>query len=77
MPVMVFPTLLKLKNHHITKLEKEKKGRAVNLEKLIGVIMQDVVDEFPSQLSLQDQGRFAIGYYHQKQHPSTYKTQGE
>jgi CRISPR-associated protein Csd1 len=77
MPVTVFPTLLKLKNHHITKLEKEKKGRAVNLEKLIGVIMLDIVDEFPSQLSLQDQGRFAIGYYHQKQHPSTYKTQGE
>lgn len=72
-PVTVFPTLLKLKNHHIAKLEKEKKGRAVNLEKLIGVIMQGV-DDFPSQLHLQDQGRFAIGYYHQKQHPSTYKT---
>jgi CRISPR-associated protein Csd1 len=76
MPVTVFPTLLKLKNHHITKLEKEKKGRAVNLEKLIGVIMQGV-DEFPSQLPPQDQGRFHIGYYHQKQHPSTYRAKGE
>lgn len=73
-PVAVYPTLLKLKNHHIAKLES--KGRAVNLEKLIGTIMYEVND-FPAQLSLQDQGRFAIGYYHQRQHPSTYKAQGE
>jgi CRISPR-associated protein Csd1 len=73
-PVVVFPTLLKLKNHHIGKLEN--KGRAINLEKLIGAIVQGV-NEFPAQLDLKEQGRFAIGYYHQKQHPSTYKSQGE
>lgn len=63
-PVSVFSTLLKLKNHHLSKLES--KGRAVNLEKLIGSIM-DSIDDFPANLSLQDQGRFAIGYYHQRQ----------
>ena len=63
-PGTVFPTLLKLKNHHISKLEN--KGEAVNFEKLVGAIMIDV-DEFPFQLTLQDQGRFAIGYYHQRQ----------
>jgi len=63
-PGTVFPTLLKLKNHHIAKLEN--KGEAVNLEKLVGEIMNGVV-EFPFQLTLQDQGRFAIGYYHQRQ----------
>ncbi len=62
-PVTVFPTLLKLKNHHIAKLNK---GEAVNQEKLIGAIL-DGVNEFPAQLNLQDQGRFAIGYYHQRQ----------
>ena len=62
-PVTVFPTLLKLKNHHIAKLIK---GEAVNQEKLIGAIL-DGVNEFPAQLNLQDQGRFAIGYYHQRQ----------
>ncbi|MFZ1547527.1 MAG: type I-C CRISPR-associated protein Cas8c/Csd1 [Candidatus Nitrotoga sp.] len=62
-PVTVFPTLLKLKNHHIAKLSK---GEAVNQEKLISAII-DGVTEFPAQLSLQDQGRFAIGYYHQRQ----------
>lgn len=67
-PVTVFPTLLKLKNHHIAKLDN--KGEAINLEKLIGGIINDGIDGtlgFPPMLSLSDQGRFAIGYYHQRQ----------
>ncbi|MGB7541864.1 MAG: type I-C CRISPR-associated protein Cas8c/Csd1, partial [Burkholderiales bacterium] len=63
-PVTVFSTLLKLKNHHLSKLEN--RGRAVNLEKRIGEIMDGVAD-FPAQLPLSDQGRFAVGYYHQRQ----------
>lgn len=63
-PVTVFSTLLKLKNHHLSKLEN--RGRAVNLEKRIGEIM-DGIGDFPAQLPLADQGRFAIGYYHQRQ----------
>lgn len=66
-PVTVFSTLLKLKNHHIPKLNK---GEAANQEKLIGAIMDDGLDGtigFPPMLSLPDQGRFAIGYYHQRQ----------
>ena len=63
-PVTVFPTLLRLKNHHLSKLEN--RGRAVNLEKRVGEIMEGLGD-FPNQLLLIDQGRFAIGYYHQRQ----------
>lgn len=63
-PSAVFPTLLKLKNHHVAKLDN--RGRAVNLEKLIGEIVDGLAD-FPAQLGLQDQGRFAVGYYHQRQ----------
>lgn len=62
-PVAVFTTLLRLKNHHLGKLNK---GRAVQMEKLIGEIMQGLAD-FPRQLGLPDQGRFALGYYHQRQ----------
>jgi CRISPR-associated protein Csd1 len=62
-PVAAFPHLLKLKNYHIAKLEN--KGTAVNLEKLIGEIMNGL-GSFPPHLSLADQGRFAIGYYHQR-----------
>ena len=63
-PVTVFSTLMKLKNHHLSKLEN--RGRAVNFEKRVGEIMEGLSD-FPAQLPLADQGRFAIGYYHQRQ----------
>ena len=63
-PVTVFSTLLKLKNHHLAKLEN--KGEAINYEKLLGQIMDEIMD-FPAHLDLQNQGRFAIGYYHQRQ----------
>lgn len=73
-PVTVFANLMKLKNHHIAKLEN--RGRAVNLERLIGGIM-DEISEFPPHLSLADQGRFAIGYYHQRQSFYKKSNQGE
>ncbi len=65
-PVTVFPHLMKLKNHHIAKLDN--RGRAVNLDKLIGEIVDGIPGEtcFPGHLSLDDQGRFAVGYYHQR-----------
>jgi CRISPR-associated protein Csd1 len=63
-PVAAFPHLMKLKNHHLSKLEN--RGRAVNLEKMIAEIVEGISD-FPAHLSLADQGRFAVGYYHQRQ----------
>ena len=62
-PAAVFATLLRLKNHHLGKLHA---GRAVQMEKLIGEILGGVSD-FPGHLPLPDQGRFALGYYHQRQ----------
>lgn len=63
-PVAVFSSLMKLKNHHLGKIEN--RGRVVYFEKSIGEIMNGISD-FPSHLSLSDQGRFAVGYYHQRQ----------
>lgn len=64
-PASVFPILMRMKNHHLGKLEK---GRAIYFEKLLGEIMGELSSTgFPAQLNLQDQGRFAIGYYHQRQ----------
>jgi CRISPR-associated protein Csd1 len=63
-PIAVFTTLLRLKNHHVAKLAN--RGRAVNFEKLIGEIVGGIAD-FPGHLTLPDQGRFALGYYHQRQ----------
>lgn len=72
-PVAVFTTLLRLKNHHLGKLSP---GRRVNLERLIGEIMAGIAD-FPRQLPLPEQGRFALGYYHQRQDFYTPKTTSE
>lgn len=63
-PVTVFSQLLKLKNHHLAKLENV--GRKINFEKLIREIMASI-SSFPTHLSLDEQGYFAIGYYHQRQ----------
>lgn len=72
-PVAVFTTLLRLKNHHLGKLSP---GRRVNLERLIGEIMGGIAD-FPRHLPLPEQGRFALGYYHQRQDFYTPKTTSE
>ena len=63
-PATVFPTLIKGSKHHLAKLENP--GRVTNFEKLLGEIIGGL-DDFPPHLSLADQGRFAIGYYHQRQ----------
>ena len=63
-PVTVFANLLRLKNHHLAKMEN--KGRVVNFEKMLSEILSNVED-FPANLDLHEQGRFAIGYYHQRQ----------
>ena len=64
-PGTVFPILLRLSNHHIAKAEYGKK-----LSREIGELMDKLQVEanpFPSQLSLEDQGIFVLGYYHQVQ----------
>lgn len=70
-PVTVFANLLRLKNHHLAKIEN--KGRVVYFERLLGEIMQKL-QSFPAHLSLPEQGLFAIGYYHQRQDFFTAKT---
>jgi CRISPR-associated protein Csd1 len=60
-PRVVFPQLLRLAQHHIQKSEYG--GRS---DKMIEEIIQGI-QEFPAHLALDDQGLFAIGYYHQRQ----------
>lgn len=64
-PAMVFPMLLRNTQNHLSKLRKDKPGLAVNLERDIAEIINGLQSQFPRSLRLEDQGRFAIGYYHQ------------
>ena len=64
-PAAVFPTILNLSVHHSEKLDD---GRKIYFEKLKQEIVEKIsADGFPSHLDLQDQGRFFVGYYHQRQ----------
>jgi CRISPR-associated protein Csd1 len=64
-PSVVFPQLLRLSQHHIAKLEG---GAKIYKEQLIQAILEGVdgVKGIPPHLSLEDQGMFALGYYHQR-----------
>ena len=70
-PVAVFTTVLRLKNAHLKKLAP---GRVAWFEKLLGEVLGPLSD-FPKHLPLPDQGRFALGYYHQRQDFFTRKPQ--
>ena len=59
-PATVFPKLFMLAQNHLSKLE-----YAVTYNNQIGEIVNMLEDEFPTTLSLDDQGRFIIGYYQQ------------
>lgn len=62
-PALVFPRLLKLSVHHAAKAE-----RSQWLEKLKGQIIGALPGEqLPKVMTLEDQGLFAIGYYHQRE----------
>ena len=61
-PADIFPRLMKLAQYH---LKKDDYGIIDN--KIVGEIMEKLGNEFPQTLSLNDQGKFIIGYYHQYQ----------
>ncbi|MDG9700015.1 type I-C CRISPR-associated protein Cas8c/Csd1 [Ottowia cancrivicina] len=63
-PIAVFGTLMRLLPHHLNKLEFE--GRAVQLQWEIRQILEHC-QKFPNHLNLEQQGLFAIGYYHETQ----------
>ena len=65
-PASIFPVLVKLKNSHMKKLEREKGSAKGYYEKLLTEIMEKL-DEYPRRLTLEEQGKFILGYYHQVQ----------
>ncbi|HOR25975.1 MAG TPA: type I-C CRISPR-associated protein Cas8c/Csd1 [Opitutaceae bacterium] len=61
-PGPVFPRILRTYTHHLAKLEG---GLKVVREQLVQEILDPIAGSFPAALNLEEQGRFAIGYYHQ------------
>jgi CRISPR-associated protein Csd1 len=69
-PANVFPLIVRGGQNHLAKVRKEKPGWANlierELEEIHGRIEPAAPRSLPRSLSLQDQGEFAIGYYHQR-----------
>ena len=60
-PKIVFPQLLRLAQHYVEKADYGK-VRDKEIEEIVCNI-----NDFPAHMSLDEQGLFAIGYYHQRQ----------
>ncbi len=71
-PALVFPTLKKLTKHHLGKISNQ--GSKIYIEKITSEISDKMPSTgFPARLDLYDQGRFVIGYDHQKSDFFTHK----
>ena len=71
-PAYVYPTLIKLAEKHLAKLSS---GRQVYFSKQLTQLIGRLNSNFPTQLTLPEQGAFIIGYYHQTQQRYTKKTE--
>lgn len=69
-PAIAFPTLIRLAQAHLKKLDT---GARIYYDKQLGEIMGCIDASYPARLSLQDQGVFQLGYYHQTQKRYTKK----
>jgi CRISPR-associated protein Csd1 len=73
-PASVFPRLVRGAQPHLAKLERDRRGAAIALQRRIEEILGGLsltkigglYSGFPSTLSLQEQGLFSLGYYHQR-----------
>lgn len=78
-PALVFPKLICLSQNHMKKAMAidKKKSYAIYKDKLLGEIMDKLVDGFPKVLSVEEQGKFILGYFQQRQDIFTGKDKGE
>ncbi|MBV9295259.1 MAG: type I-C CRISPR-associated protein Cas8c/Csd1 [Acidobacteriaceae bacterium] len=74
-PALAFPKLEDLGQKHLRKLRRENPGARVRIEQEIGKLHVEIEQacgfRFPALLDLEAQGRFALGYHHQRAHQMT------
>ena len=67
MPGITLTRLLRLHQAHLGKLQRDKPGAASRIDSGVGDILNHFdADDFPRTLSISEQGRFALGLYHQQ-----------
>jgi CRISPR-associated protein Csd1 len=68
-PAVAFPKVIDLGQKHLRKLRRDRPAAAFAIEREIQSILARLASgaaKFPGRLSLEDQGRFAIGFHHQR-----------
>ncbi len=69
-PASIFPLIIANGQNHLSKVRKEKPGWAYLIERELEEVMAHITPtmpfSLPRSLRLEDQGEFAIGYYHQR-----------
>lgn len=70
-PRTVFPRLLKMYRHHVAKLQEDKvrKGKEKEMQRIMSMLT-----DFPANMGMEQQGLFALGFYHQMQYFYTPKS---
>ncbi len=68
-PGAIFGGLLReAASAHLPKLRKNKPGAHNRLDRQLGEVLSAIGERFPMTLDYQQQGLFALGYYHQRTH---------
>lgn len=75
-PSVAFPSIMLLASKHLRKLERDKPGLGIYFEREIREVSALLHETFPPHLSLEEQGTFIIGYYHQLNEMSSEKENG-
>jgi len=66
-PASVFGRLMRGAQPHLGKLERDNKGAYIRLQQSMEVVTAEL-KSFPRMLTLEEQGLFSLGYYHQRAH---------
>ncbi len=64
-PALVFPRLMTLAKSHLAKIERDKRGAYFRIQGQLDDLMPKLAAKYPRTLTLEEQGRFGIGYFHQ------------
>lgn len=67
-PFSVFPRLIAGSKYHLARIRKDNPGKAVNLDRDLGTIIEKLNSSFPRRMNIEEQGRFTLGYHHQRQY---------
>lgn len=73
-PAVIFPTLIKLAQKHLQKLDT---GKSIHYNQQLTALMGMIHEGFPARMTLPEQGAFQLGYYHQTQKRYEKKNKGE